>query len=80
MASKDFQITSAQRAHLRHALDGALRPAQFTYLSGTVCVSMKKRGWLTSDWHYKEGDRYFITDLGRTVARQLGIVAEGGAT
>lgn len=68
-----FQITEDQRFYLEQALNGALDQAvggyHYTY---KVYLSMYERRWIERN---RENGEWEITDLGRTVARQLGISA-----
>lgn len=74
--AKDFSITSEQRHYLWLALQEPLYtgPGSGYRLRGAVCNGMVKRGWLREKYVYGyQGTHYEITELGRTVARQLGI-------
>lgn len=75
--AKDFQISSEQRDYLRMALTGSLYNER-SFDGYRTVLAMERRGWLRRSPHYRR--LYELTDLGRTVARQLGITAEGGAT
>lgn len=70
--ARDFQITQKQRDYLRMALDSTLYTGDFSEID--VIRSMVKRGWLRKSPRYTH--LYEITELGRMVARQLGITAK----
>lgn len=67
-----FQITEDQRFYLAKALSEELTTGG-SVVTLYVYQSMEKRGWLV---HRHQPSTWEITELGRTVARQLGIVAK----
>lgn len=72
--AKEFSITSKQCFYLQEALYEPLGTGTAGYFDENTCKGMVKRGWLKNNGEYwRFGSVYEITDLGRTVARQLGI-------